>query len=220
MNYHIEVLKEGYSYLSRDKQSMVANGTSTLIKGPGVNILVDTMNAWNSQFLIEALKRNGIKCENVHYVVCTHGHSDHIGNLNLFQRATQIVGMSVSSGDVYQLHPFEKGMPYRIARNIEVIPTPGHTLSDVSVVVKSTNCGTVVIAGDLFERKEDIKDISLWRDIAGSENPNLQLQSREHVLSIADYIIPGHGPMFKVTSELREIHASIVKSELGIALKG
>ncbi|XP_076348525.1 metallo-beta-lactamase domain-containing protein 1-like isoform X2 [Tachypleus tridentatus] len=217
--YHIDVLKEGYSYLSEDKQSMVANGTSTLVKGPGVNLLVDTLSAWDSHVLIEGLKRNGLTCDNINYVVCTHGHSDHIGNLNLFQSSTQIVGMSISSGDVYQIHPFEKGIPYQIANNIEVIPTPGHTLSDVSVTIKSTHLGTVVIAGDLFEREEDIKDPSLWREIAGSENPKLQLQSRERVLDIADYIIPGHGPMFKVTPELKETHSTILKAELGAISK-
>ena len=40
------------------------------------------------------------------------------------------------------------GVPYKIAEGIEVIPTPGHTADDVSVVVSARGLGTVVIAGN------------------------------------------------------------------------
>lgn len=58
--------------------------------------------------------------------------------------------------------------------------------------------------GDLFEREEDIADPSLWKYIAGSENPESQEKNRNKVLVMADYIIPGHGPMFKVTEHMKE----------------
>lgn len=49
-------------------------------------------------------------CPNdIQYVVSTHGHSDHIGNNNLFLQAKHIVGFSVSFEDKYYLHPFDKG---------------------------------------------------------------------------------------------------------------
>ena len=40
-----------------------------------------------------------------------------------------------------------QGIPYEIDDDVEVLPTPGHTSEDVSVLVKSTNLGTVVVAG-------------------------------------------------------------------------
>jgi len=43
------------------------------------------------------------------------------------------------------------GIPYEIADGIKVIPTPGHTADDVSVVVESQELGTVVIAGKLSD---------------------------------------------------------------------
>lgn len=58
--------------------------------------------------------------------------------------------------------------------------------------------------GDLFEREEDIADPTIWKYIAGSENPALQEKHRNEVLLLADYIIPGHGPMFKVTKHMKE----------------
>ncbi|XP_077513954.1 metallo-beta-lactamase domain-containing protein 1-like isoform X1 [Amblyomma americanum] len=209
MDYDINVIKEGYSLLSKDGRTMVANGTSTLVRGPGFNIIVDTLSAWDRDFLVESLTKLGVSCDEINYVVCTHGHSDHIGNLNLFQRATHIIGTTVSSGDVYQLCTFENNEPYRIATDVQIIPTPGHTLTDVSVVVKTAKLGTVAITGDLFEKEEDIENPKLWKETGGSEDPQQQCKSRQMILDVADYIIPGHGPMFKVTDEMRDKHAGL-----------
>ena len=43
--------------------------------------------------------------------------------------------------------------------------------------VKSTDQGVIVIAGDLFEKFEDLKDDSIWKE-AGSEDPELQAKNR------------------------------------------
>lgn len=210
MDYDVHVIKEGYSLMSNDGRTMVANGTSTLVRGTGFNVIVDTLSAWDKDFLIESLSKLGVSCDEVNYVVCTHGHSDHIGNLNLFQRATHIIGTSVSNGDVYQLDTFDKDEPYRIATDVQIIPTPGHTLSDVSVIVKTAKLGTVAITGDLFEKAEDIDDPRIWREVAGSEDPKQQVKSRQMILHIADFIVPGHGPMFKVTDAMREKHLELL----------
>lgn len=45
----------------------------------------------------------------MNYVISTHGHSDHIGNNNLFRMAKHIVGFSISFKDQYFMHPFDKG---------------------------------------------------------------------------------------------------------------
>ena len=61
----------------------------------------------------------------------------------------------------------------------------------------------VVIAGDLFEKEADIHDPEIWRS-AGSDDLNLQLKNRAKAIAQADFVVPGHGPMFKVTEELRQ----------------
>lgn len=48
--------------------------------------------------------------DQIDYVISTHGHSDHIGNNNLFLQAKHIVGFSVNFKDKYTLHPFDKGI--------------------------------------------------------------------------------------------------------------
>lgn len=77
-----------------------------------------------------------------------------------------------------------------------IVPTPGHTGRDVSVLVKETSMGVVLVAGDLFEC---CNDEDSWRML--SENPEVQEMSRRAALHMADVIIPGHGPRFKVHRE-------------------
>lgn len=79
---------------------------------------------------------------------------------------------------------------------MSVIPTPGHTGRDVSVMVKGTSQGTVLVAGDLFERCHDEDS---WKEL--SENPRIQEANRQTALETADVIIPGHGPLFRVHRE-------------------
>lgn len=167
-----------------------------------------------------------MKPEEINFVVSTHGHSDHIGNNNLFLNAIHIVGTTVSDKHVYFIHDFSKGLfsilfqglstiknpfleSYKISDDIEVIATPGHTLTCVSVIVRNTNLldnsgnsGSIcVLSGDLFEKEDDVMYSYLWIE-AGSENPAAQRKNRLKVAKLADWIVPGHGPIFKVTEEI------------------
>ena len=83
---------------------------------------------------------------------------------------------------------------------MQVFATPGHTLDSVSVKVV-TKEGICVVAGDTFEKEEDLEDESVWKE-AGSESEELQKESRKNILSFADIIVPGHGPSFKNSSKL------------------
>lgn len=145
-----------------------------------------------------------MKPDDISFVVNTHGHSDHIGNNNLFLRAKHIVGQNVSFRNEYELHDFKQ--PYVLEDGIEVIATKGHTLGCVSLIVKDGICsgkeGVIGIVGDLFERFADIEDDSIWIE-AGSEDPEAQYRSRSSVADIVDYILPGHGPGFEVTEGIR-----------------
>ncbi|XP_078732025.1 metallo-beta-lactamase domain-containing protein 1 isoform X2 [Lampetra fluviatilis] len=175
--YSVHVLREGYCYKDSDNHTH-ADGTVTLLLSvPGeaerpCAILVDTGGPWAKEELITSLQRTVQGCvqqslapsdvlQLVHTVVCTHGHSDHAGNVGLFPHARIIMGFDVSQGDLYETHGLAEGKAYVINPYVQVIPTPGHTCSDVSVVVRDTSVGTVVVAGDVFERSDDDDD---WKE--------------------------------------------------------
>ncbi|XP_065058333.1 metallo-beta-lactamase domain-containing protein 1-like [Rhopilema esculentum] len=191
-DFNVKVLIEGYSF--EENSQYRATGTSTLVTGP-VNIVVDTGGPWDKQRLLKALDDNNVKPENIDFVVCTHGHSDHVGNLNLFTNAKHIVGYDINYKDNYYDHDFKGGKPYPLYKElVTVIPTPGHMHNDVSVIVHAANSfGTVAICGDLFESQDDEDS---WKEF--SEWPEEQVKNRDKLKKMATFIIPGHGPMFKV----------------------
>ena len=55
--------------------------------------------------------------------------------------------------------------------------------------------------GDLFECEEDLTDDNIWKEV--SENSEIQFTQRQKVLKLADYIVPGHGKIFKVPNDMK-----------------
>lgn len=212
------VLNVGYSAMEEKGEEeeegkmevMVANCTCTLIKSHDCNIIVDTMTPWDGDLLLQRLQEHQLAPDDISWVVSTHGHSDHLGNNNLFLKARHIVGTNISQRNRYFIHDFTSA-PFRLSDTIEVLATPGHTLSCVSLLVR--NCAirtpgssaalTVAICGDLFERVEDIGLATLWLE-AGSEDPAAQRRNRARMAAVADFIVPGHGAGFAVTGAMRE----------------
>ena len=57
-----------------------------------------------------------------------------------------------------------------------------------------------MVAGDLFENGDDRADETLWKE--NSRYPDIQAKSRRTVLDMKpDFIIPGHGPKFRVIAD-------------------
>ncbi|XP_071398814.1 metallo-beta-lactamase domain-containing protein 1 [Centroberyx affinis] len=189
--YSVSVLKVGYCSPQPDG-TFRADGTISLITGPRT-ILVDTGGPWDRDFLPTTLKERGLGPGDVSLVVGTHGHSDHIGNLGLFPTAMIVVGCDISEGDRYLPNQLAEGQAYRIDEHVSIVPSPGHTGQDVSVQVRGTSLGTVLVAGDLFECCSDEES---WRAL--SMSPAVQEVSRQEALRTADVIIPGHGLPFRV----------------------
>ncbi len=185
----VKVLKAGYARWVTPGQ-LYADGTITLVKGQH-NVLVDTGLPLDRQTIVERLRAEHLEPGDVDFVVCTHGHSDHVGNNSLFPNATFVVSHDVCRGDLYTLHDFSS--PYVIDEEVQVISTPGHSSQDVSVIVR-TDAGIVAIVGDLFESEAD-----LHADQPGgafSERPEMQRESQERILRLADFVVPGHGDAF------------------------
>jgi len=193
MPYRIKIIQAGYS-LRQKAGNLQADGTITLITGLR-NIIVDTGLPKDKELILAALEAEKLSPEDIDWIICTHGHSDHVGNNNLFSVSRFVVGFDYSLGDLYTLHDFASGHPLEIDHNIKIIPTPGHTGQDVSLLLTWNNA-LWAIAGDLFESRADLEDESLWRE--QSLFPKIQQQSRNLILKTVNFIVPGHGEAFKV----------------------
>jgi len=146
------------------------------------------------------LKKHGLAPKDIDIVILTHTHIDHCMNLHLFANAKVYCKFL----DKYPglVHNIEQGALQRatiedgtvVAENVSLLLTPGHTNDSISVVVSNSDKKTIV-SGDAFYSEKNVDNDPL--DFVTSDMGQYN-ESRKKILAIADYIIPGHGKMFKV----------------------
>ncbi len=190
----VKILVEGYAI----KKSGKATSSCVLIIDKDTKIIVDP--GMDRTKLLDGLAKENLMPRDINYVVISHTHLDHCGLAGIFEKAKL-----VDDGAIYT---FEGGYEDYVADkpfpsdDIKVIKTPGHDPFHCSVVVKTDN-GTIVVAEDVFwwwdeeEQKTDRESLMNKSDEYAKNTEELK-KSRENILEHADYIIPGHGKIFKV----------------------
>ena len=149
--------------------------------------------------LSKGLAKENIKTEDVNFVILTHTHLDHSLLAGIFENAKILDDSNTFSFDG-KIGEHKGKVPNT---DIEIIKTPGHDQFHCSVLTKTKNLGNVVVSGDVFwwtdenEQKADEKSLLEHRDPYVKDEKLLK-ESRKKILNLADYIIPGHGKIFKV----------------------
>ncbi len=193
MNAEIKILVQGYARYENNE--LIASPAIVLVRDSGLNVLTDP--GANEILLLEALSREKMSLEDIDIIFLTHYHLDHLLNIRLFP------GMKIVSGEGMFIN--DRMIPVRgtvPGTELRIIRTPGHSPEHCSLIV-NTNEGIYAIAGDVFwwmddqEQKTDRKSLLETEDKL-ADNFSLLLKSRKLLLDAADYIIPGHGKMFKV----------------------
>lgn len=185
MKTFVKIIKPGYfKWIGKNRCQTGSN--VVLIQDGKKNILVDTGSPGEDKKIIASLKKEKLKPKDIDIVILTHPHADHIANNFLFPKALFIDSLGEFRGDKFLLAKAER----KITKNVRIIKTPGHALEDISIIVNNTEFGIIAVIGDLFWRGGDNKLIQV-------ESPKNLIASRKKILFIADYLIPGHGKMFK-----------------------
>ncbi len=187
----VKVLIEGYARETED--GWQASSSVVLVEDANRKILVDP--GTNKELLLEKLSEKNLTFDDIDIIFLTHYHPDHSLLASLFYKSLILDGTTIYCGDKEM--DYEEKIP---GTNIEVIPTPGHTLEHCSLLV-STNEGKVVIAGDVFWWEDGKQKINNLEDLVKYDDPFMQdekelKESRKKILEIADLIIPGHGKIF------------------------
>jgi glyoxylase-like metal-dependent hydrolase (beta-lactamase superfamily II) len=195
----VKVLIEG-QFVYDEGRGTKTGCTVTLIKS-NKTILVDTGSFLDKERLLNGLKKEGVMPEDIDIVFLTHIHLDHVVNISLFRnslilckyRGGEYPGQThyPKTGRMIRTELLDKTM---IAQDVELILTPGHSDDMVSLIVDTPE-GKVVIAGDALPSEE-------WADMELQPSPavvdvEIFNRSRRKILQVADYIVPGHGKMFK-----------------------
>lgn len=190
----VTILVEGYAHSNNDG-TYTASPTCSLIESNGRKFLVDP--GTNKEKLVNALKKINITPTDLSFIFLSHYHPDHFLNIRLFP------DLDVYDGDICwreDLEIFHQGKLPDV--DVELIKTPGHATEDTSLFIK-TKDGVVCVCPDVFwwedgkQIYDGINDVLNLVDPFANDKQAL-LVSRKLVLDKADYIIPGHGKMFKV----------------------
>jgi len=171
----------------------------TLVKAPGVVMLVDCAIATEQERLLRALRQNGVASPaDVTHLVITHWHTnrcDHCETISCFPNARLITPDDQHA----QLVP--------IHQDIRVALYDGHTDADLVVHVYQRNMmkknavtQRVSIVGDIFESENDWIGANqlAWQSV--SKNTERQIIARTICWKQSDIIVPGHGPAFNTTT--------------------
>jgi len=190
----VKVLIEGYA---REEDDIIfASSTTVLIKNNGLKIIVDP--GTNRKLLLEALKKEGLNPQDIDYIFLSHYHMDHSLLTGIFENAKILYAEDIYSFDGKE-EEYESGI---LGPNIEIIKTPGHN-SDCRTLLVKTEQGIIAISEDVFwwydskEQKLDRESLIKHEDSYATDKEKLK-ESRKKVLELADWVIPGHGKMFKV----------------------
>lgn len=195
MTAEVKILIEGYtnSDVSTKIGEEKTQPTVTLVKDKNIVMVVDPGVLDSQQVLIKKLKNEGLEIEDVNYIFITHSHLDHYRNVGMFENAKVIEYFGVWDKNKV------KDRVENLTENIRILLTPGHDYTSLTLFV-NTEQGVVAICGDVFW-KEGRPEIDPY-----AQDLNKLEQSRKLVLDTANFIIPGHGPMYKVKKSIRENH--------------
>ena len=191
----VKILVKGYVKKINGKE--FASSTAVLVQDKNFKIVADP--GMDRKALLNALKKEKLKPSDINFVILTHTHLDHCLLAGIFEKAKIL-----DSDDIFSFNGQIIKHKYKIpGTDIKIIKTPGHDQFHCSVLVTTKDLGKIIIAGDVFwwtaeeEQKIDKQSLLEHQDPYVKDKRALR-ESREKILELADYIIPGHGEMFKV----------------------
>ena len=182
----VKILIEGYTTADTTESGEEKTcPTITMVKNKNFVMIVDPGVLEDQKILIDKLKEEGLTVDDVNIVFITHSHLDHYRNIGMFPNAKTLEYWGLWDKNTVE------DWKEQFTENIKIIKTPGHNYDSLTLLVK-TDKGIIAVCGDVFWKENFPED-----DPYASNKEQLK-ESRKKLLEIADWIIPGHGKMFKV----------------------
>ena len=202
----VKILLKGYT--NADSVNEIGEertrATTTLVRDGDVVMVVDPGVLESQKILVDALAKENLTAEDVNFVCITHSHIDHYRNVGMFPYAKVLEYFGLWEGNTV------KEWQKNFSENIQIIKTPGHDYTDITLFV-TTREGVVAICGDVFWKENSPETPE--EDQYASDYEKLK-ESREMVLEMSDWVIPGHGDIYKSKKvEVYEPEGGAVEAE-------
>jgi len=196
-----KLLVQGYAHPGPDNNSYFASPSCVLVYSNGKKVLIDP--GADKEKLLTALSNEGLRVDDIDIVFLTHWHPDHFLNIRLFPNHDIMDATTIWRDTGEEVFPEGELMSKIPGTNIVILATPGHREEHVSLLVNTADQGVVCIAQDVFWW-EDGKQLEnpIEEELLALDDPFLAdkdelITSRKLVLEKANWIIPGHGKMFR-----------------------
>lgn len=174
-----------------------AHATCTLLETGNRRLLVDPSP--QPELLEERLfATTGLRLDAINMVFLTHHHGDHRFGIDLFAGKPWLMASEEreewskhdrdASDMIDRFLPAEGNLP----DGIELLPSPGHTLTHHSLVA-DTACGRLVVAGDAVMTREFFDAQEGFHNSANFEQAS---ETIRRIKNMADVVVPGHGNYF------------------------
>jgi glyoxylase-like metal-dependent hydrolase (beta-lactamase superfamily II) len=160
--------------------ALVRDGPALIVTDPGM--------VASRSLILDPLAALGVAPDDVTHVFLSHHHPDHTINIALFPNAEVVDFWARYRDDVWLDHD---GDGYELSPNAHLWLTPGHTAEDASLIVHA-DTGVVALT-HLWWREDRSPEI----DPLGDDQTAIET-GRDRILAVADVVIPGHGPAFRV----------------------
>jgi len=220
MSAEVKILLEGYT----NADSVIEGGgektqpTITLVRDGDLVVVVDPGVLESQQILIDALAKENLTVKDANVVCITHSHIDHYRNIGMFPNAKTLEFFGLWERNTTQ------DWKEQFTDDIQILRTPGHDYTGITLLVTtkpdSNNPGVVAICGDIFWKENYPADP---KDDPYASDPEKLKESREIILKMADWIIPGHGGIYKTDRDMtppkKEVAAKPKKQIFGICKK-
>lgn len=231
----LAVVRPGLIEISRDEGVKESWPTCTLLECAGFRVLVDLGHPGEDpERLLSALRVWGLEPADIHAVLFTHLHPDHIGHKELFSDALFVFHederlafyfkgdrtLRLKGSALLELSPEAFPRPrdsetwpalQTLGRHVYVRHCPGHTPGSLAVFA-SVGGRVYALAGDLILNRDHCERAvppgSSWR-------PELIPEQMRLIAGRADVIVPGHGAPFEGRSPRRDSNRPLAASRSG-----
>jgi glyoxylase-like metal-dependent hydrolase (beta-lactamase superfamily II) len=188
--------------------------TAVDVDGSAHRILFDFGHVGRRPHLLAALRARNLTPADIDTVVLSHGHWDHIQNVDLFSASTVLIhadeleycnaplldDFSTPPWTAALLHPLAPvpvadGM--QIAAGVEVLHLPGHTRGSIGLRVQ-TDDGIAVVTGDAVPSGPAARAAAQVPIFWSAEQA---LDSARRAVGLAGLVYPGHDRPFRIAGD-------------------
>jgi len=179
----VHVLHAGYA-----RGDGRVGGSVVLVRDGDARIVADPGMVAGRSLILDPLAALGVAAADVTHVFLSHHHPDHTVNIALFPNAEVVDFWARYRDDLWLDH---EGDGYQLAAHSTLWLTPGHTEEDATLIVEAAD-GVYALTHLWWFADRTPEVDPLAADQAAIE------RARARVLAVADIVVPGHGPAFRV----------------------